>query len=153
MLPAYLSAIVSALYEIVLLLCAVCVNVNALVLNCFPICDDKFVLTYPFSLLMQVHAPNAVKPQSLEWRKVYCLHSRRQGCTCPKNPQTPWRVSVIHFKSLGGGEWGHRICDQVRHHSLIDSWWGNKVVSQGLTLSVLRLQEARTNMLSWSSST
>lgn len=44
MLTAYISAIVSALYEIVLLLCVVCFNVNALVLNCFPICDDKFTL-------------------------------------------------------------------------------------------------------------
>lgn len=60
MLPACISAIVSALYEIVLLLCAVYLNLNALVLNCFPICDDKFILTYPFFfLLMQVHVPNA----------------------------------------------------------------------------------------------
>ena len=59
MLLAYISAIVSALYEIVLLLCAVYLNVNALVLNCFPICDDKFILTYPFFLIMQVHVPNA----------------------------------------------------------------------------------------------
>ena len=45
--------------EIFIFNCAVYLNVNALVLNCFPICDDKFILTYPFFLLMQVHVPNA----------------------------------------------------------------------------------------------
>ena len=37
---------------------------------------------------------------------------------------------------------GRRICDQLVHSSLIGWWWSNRVVSQGLTLSVLRLQEA-----------
>ena len=30
--------------------------------------------------------------------------------------------------------------DQLVHNSLIDWWWGNRVLSEGLTLSVLRLQ-------------
>ena len=39
-------------------------------------------------------------------------------------------------------ERGCRIHDQLVHNSLIGWWWGRKVMSQGLTLSILRLQEA-----------
>ena len=36
-----------------------------------------------------------------------------------------------------------RVCDQnCDHNSLFDWWGGSRVISQGLTLSVLRLQEA-----------
>ena len=35
-----------------------------------------------------------------------------------------------------------RVHDQLVHNSLISWWWGRRVMSQELTLSILRLQEA-----------
>ena len=39
----------------------------------------------------------------------------------------------VRERSCGG-------CDQLVYNSLIGWWWGNRVVSQGLTLWILRLQ-------------
>lgn len=44
--------------------------------------------------------------------------------------------------SILKGKMRERNCrryDQLLHNSLIDWWWGNRVLSEGLTLSVLRL--------------
>lgn len=61
------------------------------------------------------------------------------GGSCPQT-QTPWRVSVSVFKA----RW--RTCrtrDQLVHKSLTDGCgWGNKAVSQGLTLWILGYQKA-----------
>lgn len=49
-LLTYMSAIISAPYEMVLLPCADYFNVRAPALNCFPICRDVVTSTHPLSL-------------------------------------------------------------------------------------------------------
>ena len=34
-----------------------------------------------------------------------------------------------------------RVCDQLMHNSLIGWWWGSRVMSKGLTFSILRHQQ------------
>ena len=59
------------------------------------------------------------------------------GGSCPKKPWAPQKVSTKHFEKPGEGG-GCKVCDHLVLVSLISWWWGSRVVSQGLTLSVLR---------------
>ena len=63
-----------------------------------------------------------------------------RGGSCSNSPELP---KEFHQSILKGQirEWGvRRVCNQLVHNSLIGWWWGNRVVSQRLTLSFLRLQ-------------
>ena len=74
--------------------------------------------------------------------RIIARTARRRGGSCPEKPWVPWRISQSIFKGQVGGGAGHRVCDQRRHSSLTDGWWGSRMVSQWLTVSVLGLQEA-----------
>lgn len=67
---------------------------------------------------MQVHVPNA---SEFGVEKVYCLYSRNKVALALKILKL-LKGFHLTFKSQVGGEWGHKICDQIRYHSLIDSW-------------------------------
>ena len=61
--------------------------------------------------------------------------------------EMPWKdLSLLKGfqQSIFKGGWGgsHKVCDQCGHSSLIGRQWGSRVVSLGLTRSVLRHQEA-----------
>ena len=59
--------------------------------------------------------------------------------SCSKDPNSLMGVREAFLKVRWG--WGtHRVCDQLVYKSLIGWWWGKRAVSQGLALSVLRLQ-------------
>ena len=75
-------------------------------------------------------------------------HARRTGGSCPPKPQTPQRVSAKCFKGKGR-KGSPRVGDQLMHNSLIGWWWGNRVVSQVLTLSILRCQKVWGLLCSW----
>ena len=76
------------------------------------------------------------------WSREVLLpdHARRQGAHALKVSNY-----VKSFgKALWKAKWGREdhIRDQLLHDSLIGWWWSSWVASQGLALSVLRLQEA-----------
>ena len=78
--------------------------------------------------------PNKHKLQNLEQRNFY--HGAKQEARwfmylSPK-PQTPPRISQVRKA-------GCKVCDQFLHNSLIGWWWSNRVVSQELILSILRV--------------
>ena len=67
-------------------------------------------------------------------------HIRRWGGSSPKKPKVPkgFQQSIFKRQVGHGGVGGHRV---KVHNSLTSWWWGNRVMSQELSLSVLRLQE------------
>ena len=85
--------------------------------------------------------PKRTKHWGLEWRKVYCRgHARRMQWLMLKRPKLPngCQGSIFKGKMREGG--GHRVCDQLVYKSFIGWWWGKRAMSQGLALSILRLQ-------------
>ena len=54
-------------------------------------------------------------------------------------PPSPFPFVSIALLKAKEGE-SLKLCDQFMHSSLIGSWWGNRVMSQGLVSSVLKLQ-------------
>ena len=105
------------------------------------------VWRYIFIVLAQVRVPNAQWGQT-NWNVRVWSRERfiagpyeETGGFCPKSPELP-EVFGQTFLKARWGRWGRRLCDQLMHNSLTHWWWGNRVVSQGFTLSVLRLQEA-----------
>ena len=86
--------------------------------------------------------PNKLKRWSLEQRKVCCKAMQGDEVAhALKSLELPKRFQQSIFKSQVR-EGDCRVCDQILHNSMIVWWSGNRVVSQGFTLSVLRLQEA-----------
>ena len=63
------------------------------------------------------------------------------GGSCPKKPWDSQGFQESIFKSQVKED-SHRVCDQSLYNSPIGWWWGNRAVSQELTLSFLRIQEA-----------
>ena len=82
------------------------------------------------------------KPKTSECgveKSLFQGHTRSWGGSCAKKPWIlPW-VLVKHFLIARWGRKRSRVHDQIVHISLVDWRWGNRVVSQGLRLSVLRL--------------
>ena len=96
--------------------------------------------------LTQVRVPDAQWGQkNLEFEAEKGLlqgYRRRMSGSLAKKPPAAQEVSAKHFLK---GRWGRgdcRVCDQLVYNSPIGWWWSGGVVSLGLTLSVLRLQEA-----------
>ena len=88
-----------------------------------------------------------VKPIYWHWVVVkesvlfFTRPNKESGTASGQKDQSSQWVSAKHF--WRPGEVGHpRVCDQLVYSSLIRWWWSGGVVSQGFTLSVLRLQEA-----------
>ena len=88
----------------------------------------------------------------MEQRKVYCK-AMRGDLKKPEFPEVFWentlKSQVGEAGRMGGGTdggrgrgGGHRVCDTAC--AQLSDWLmvGGRMVSQGLTLSVLRLQEA-----------
>ena len=75
-----------------------------------------------------------------DWRKIYCTAKQGDGWLVPLS-QTPNSLEAFQQSIFNGQVRGcHRVYNQLVHNSLIDWWWGNRVVSQGLILSILWLQ-------------
>ena len=101
---------------------------------------------------------------------VWCFYKRRKRCLGGGGPSgSPWRPKswwqkyahpcklwlgediLLRFPAPRPGpectlkgqvrDGSCRVCDQLMHSFLIDWQWGHRAVSQGLTLSILRLQE------------
>ena len=81
-------------------------------------------------------------------------HTWRWVAPALKSPKLPEGFWQNTFKSQVGrwGEWGAVTGSVIVHSSLIGWWRGSRVVSQELTLSVLRLQRLRAMCLRSSSS-
>ena len=100
--------------------------------------------------------------QNCYWTKTWVcspMHSKGNPVTlgsdegkCSIYFKTPYKVS----RTINAQEpelpnefqqkprWGRkcpRVCDQLMHSSLIGWWWGNRVMSKGLTFSILREQQ------------
>ena len=72
------------------------------------------------------------------WSKERFIERVKQGVHAQNNPN-----SLTDFRGeLLQGRWGRKcsVGDHLHHYSLIGWWWGNRVVSRGLTSSVLSLQ-------------
>ena len=67
--------------------------------------------------------------------------SKEKGGSGSQKPELPEGFWKSIFKGQVR-EADHRVWDDLMHKSLTGWWWGSRVLSQGLTLSVLRLPEA-----------
>ena len=103
--------------------------------------------TWPGILLTQVHMPKVQWGQTNGEVEVWSremflagLWKEVGGSGPPKISKIPKGFQQSFFKDQVL-EMGHRLCDQLLDSSLIGWLWGNRAVSQVLTLSVLRLRE------------
>ena len=78
--------------------------------------------------------------QSLEKRKIYC-GTLRKSLKLPKGFLQSIFKKQVEGVGVGGWGAGGSVYDKLLHSSLIGQWWGHRAVSQGFTLSVLRLHE------------
>ena len=85
--------------------------------------------------------PNKPKHWNWEQRNVYCRTMQGDGWFMPPKILNSLKDFSKAFLKAGGGGQCYRVCDQLMHNSLIGWWWSNRMVSQGLTLPVLRLQD------------
>lgn len=85
-------------------------------------------------------SPSKWKHWSLEQRKVCCRAVQEGNGWCSKSPE----LSEGFGKVLVTARWGRGVTDSGIHLcTSLPGWWGSgRVVSQGLTLSVLMLQES-----------
>lgn len=91
--------------------------------------------------------PNAVK--SIYWHRAVMKKSAAFIARCQarspgqlmlkRQPKFPDGFQGSVFKAQVK-EGSHKVCDQPVHWPLIGWWWGDRAVSQALTLAVLRLQ-------------
>ena len=98
-------------------------------------------------VLMQAPVPNT------QWGQTNGNDEFGAEADLLKGPTRKYMAHALKTLQFPAGLWqntfksqvrdgGWRVYDQLVHNSLIDWWWENQVVSQGLTLSVLSLQEA-----------
>ena len=85
--------------------------------------------------------PNKLKHWNWEQRNVYCRTMQGDGWFMPPKILNSLKDFSKAFLKAGGGGQCYRVCDQLMNNSLIGWWWRNRMVSQGLTLPVLRLQD------------
>ena len=108
------------------------------------ILDKAFLL-----LLMQVRVPDTQWGQTTETSEFGAESGLLQGHARIRGFHVfTWAFQAHALKSLElpkgfrqSERAGRRVWDQPVRNSLIGWWWGYRTVSQGLTLSVLRLQE------------
>ena len=102
----------------------------------------------------------ALAVQPIYWHPVVVKQSvafiercqtRSPGQLMLKTPELPdgFQASIFKGKVREGN---CRVCDQLMHSCLMGWWWGNRVVSQGVTLSVFRHQQVWGLGIPWSSS-
>ena len=92
---------------------------------------------------------NKLKHKSLKQRKVCCKTMQNNVAHALKSFELHEGFWQSIFKRQVWEGSGYRVCDKLVHSSLSGWWWGNRVGTQGLILSVLRLQEDRA-LCSWS---
>ena len=106
-------------------------------------CDSgDYAVNASSCIRLHTKRPNKLEHRCLEQRKVYCkVMKRDEPAHALRSLKLPKGFQQSIFKGqVGGG--GSQDSDQCVHSSLIGWWWGNRVGSWGLTLSVFRLQEA-----------
>jgi len=106
-------------------------------------CDSgDYAVNASSCIRLHTKRPNKLEHRCLEQRKVYCkVMKREEPAHALRSLKLPKGFQQSIFKGqVGGG--GSQDSDQCVHSSLIGWWWGNRVGSWGLTLSVFRLQEA-----------
>ena len=98
-----------------------------------------------YSTKLRSARPHTIK--SIYWQGILVKEStgfiagrqaRSSGQLVLRKPKLPSKVQESIFKAQVRKE-VCRVCDRVVHNALISHWWGNIVMSQELTLSVLRL--------------